>query len=150
MVTKNGLNGRLTATKTKPTPKKRAERDARGRFVDCPGPGRPSRPIEREYLAYLSDAVPLKRWAGIVDKVVDLAEAGERWAVEWLSKYLLGDMSLTDLAVRDMLGIDRNVELRAACQDRMMSEFAKSIDLENLSVLQRAVRILAAEDAEED
>jgi hypothetical protein len=109
---------------TKLAPKKRAMkrkgRDARGRFAEgnSGGPGRPRRAVEREYLAVLSDAVPLARWKKMVGQVADFAEQGERWALEWLSGYLLGEpqtlsLSITELATREALGIDADLELKA-------------------------------------
>jgi hypothetical protein len=95
-------------------------RDTRGRFVEGNpgGPGRPRRAVEREYLAAISDAVPLNLWRGIVLNVVGCAEDGERWAIEWLAKYLLGEpqgvsLTLTELATREHLGIDVERELEA-------------------------------------
>lgn len=98
----------------------RAARRSNGRFAEGNpgGPGRPRRAVEREYLACLSDAMPLKRWQKVVSRVAGRAEKGERWAVEWLSKYLLGEpqtlsLTLTELAQREALGIDPEREIEA-------------------------------------
>ena len=72
------------------------KRSPRGTFAPgtAGGPGRPPRPVERDYLRALSDACPPERWQRIVEKAVQLAEAGDAQARSWLGKYLCGDASL--------------------------------------------------------
>ena len=57
----------------------------------APGPGRPSRPVEKNYLRALCDVCPLDAWGEIVRRAVKDARAGDANAREWLAKYLLGD-----------------------------------------------------------
>jgi hypothetical protein len=83
-----------------------SDRDANGRFRDgCrPGPGRPRRAVERDYLATLADAVPMDRWRAIVDRAVDNASQGDAKARQWISEYLIGKPSgdgLTKLAAAE-------------------------------------------------
>jgi hypothetical protein len=68
------------------------DRDARGRFLPGSpgGPGRPRRAVETDYLAALSEAVPLERWREIVETAVDQAVAGDAKARDWLGSYLAG------------------------------------------------------------
>lgn len=93
------------------------ERDAVGRWAEgnAGGPGRPRRPVEREYLAALSDAVSLETWREIVDKATVDAKNGDGKAREWLTRYLVGEtpLSLTALAVRDLLGVTADREIDA-------------------------------------
>jgi len=128
-------------------------RNSRGQFAEGNpgGPGRPPRPIEREYLAVLSDAVPLARWRKIVDQVADFAEKGERWAVEWIAKYLLGEpaaasLSLTELAMRDGLGIEAGHEIAAegaaVLQPGILEAFARA---DSPTVLDRALKLVSLE-----
>ena len=113
-------NKTIAKTKQKTVAANRKGRDTRGRFTDGNpgGPGRPRRAVEREYLAAMSDAVPPDLWQKIVLRAVGCAEVGERWAIEWLAKYLLGEpqgvsLTLTELATREHLGIDVERELEA-------------------------------------
>jgi hypothetical protein len=68
------------------------DRDANGRFLPGhPGMGgRPRRAVEADYLAALSDRVPMERWDAIVDAMVNKALAGDVRAAEWLGSYLAG------------------------------------------------------------
>jgi hypothetical protein len=67
--------------------------------------GKPTsrRPIEREYLATLNAAVPLKTWQAICKRAADDALAGDAKARDWLAKWLLGLESrlLTVLAAEE-------------------------------------------------
>lgn len=67
-------------------------RDRGGKFAkgNPGGPGRPSRAVERDYLAMLSDRCPPEVWAEVVDRAVEDARKGDAAARAWLSKYLLG------------------------------------------------------------
>lgn len=77
--------------------KRDVKRDERGKFVvgTAPGPGRPPRHVERDYLTVLGAACPLDRWRKIVEAAVERAEAGDPTARQWLSRYLLGDKTLS-------------------------------------------------------
>ena len=81
-------------------------------------PGPPRRAVEREYLATLSEAVPLDAWREIIAAAVEKAKAGDAKARDWLARYLLGEkpMTLTDLAADEAGGfaVERDIE------DRMM------------------------------
>jgi hypothetical protein len=68
------------------------DRAANGRFAPGwrGGPGRPRRVIERDYLAALSEAVPIDRWKKIVERAASDAENGDAKARDWLGSYLLG------------------------------------------------------------
>ncbi|MCE9555663.1 MAG: hypothetical protein K8T91_20125 [Planctomycetes bacterium] len=56
------------------------------------GPGRPRREREREYLAVLSEAVPLDKWRAIVERAVVDATAGDARSRDWISKYLVPEV----------------------------------------------------------
>jgi hypothetical protein len=68
------------------------DRDANGRFAlgNPGGPGRPRRVVEADYLAALSEAVPLEKWHEIVETAVDQAVSGDAKAREWIGSYLAG------------------------------------------------------------
>ncbi len=72
-------------------PKDTLDRDQQGRFApgNTGGPARPRRRTEADYLAALSDQVPLDAWSPIVGRAVGDAIAGDAKAREWLPKYLL-------------------------------------------------------------
>jgi hypothetical protein len=74
------------------------------------GPGRPRRAIEADYLAALSEAVPLESWNAVIAKALEQAQNGDAKAREWLSGYLLpkpGEGSpLADMAAADFLDFD--------------------------------------------
>ena len=68
--------------------------------------GRPKRAVELDYLAALSEAVPLTLWKDICAKAVADAQAGDDKARAWLAKHLIGEGgSLSDLAKLEALGI---------------------------------------------
>jgi hypothetical protein len=52
--------------------------------------------VERDYLRALADACPPERWGKIVEKAVELAEAGDAQARSWLAKYLCGEKTVSD------------------------------------------------------
>jgi hypothetical protein len=85
----------------------KAAHDERGRFtVGNPGgPGRPRRPVEREYLRALNEAVSLDDWKEVVQAAVADAKEGDAKAREWLARYLIGDdpPRLIDLSVDDVV-----------------------------------------------
>ena len=70
--------------------------DSRGRFaVGNPGnpnaQGRPRRVTERDYLIVLTEECPPERWRLICRRATADAEAGDRWAREWVARYLMGN-----------------------------------------------------------
>ena len=86
-------------------------RDPDGRFQKGGkgGPGRPRRAIESDYLAKLSEAVPLSVWQEIVAKAVEDAREGDHAARAWLAGYLCGKLTgdaLRNLAVDEEVGVD--------------------------------------------
>jgi hypothetical protein len=88
-----------------------ADRDDNGRFApgNAGGPGRPRRAIERDYLATLSEAVPLEAWREIVETAVDQARGGDAKAREWLGSHLMGEPTgnaLLKLAAAELVGFD--------------------------------------------
>jgi hypothetical protein len=78
------LNGQEMATCPDRTPNGHFAAGWRG------GPGRPKRVTEVQYLASLSDAVPLETWDRIVRKAVEDALTGDRHARAFLANYLIG------------------------------------------------------------
>jgi hypothetical protein len=93
----------------------RSGRDDRGRFAqgNPGGPGRPRRAVESDYLRSLTDRVTPDVWASIVDAVVTAARSGDMRAVEWLTRYVLGNTppTLFDLAVADAADVDVDAEI---------------------------------------
>ena len=88
-----------------------SDRDPDGRFQKGGkgGPGRPRRAIETDYLAKLSEAVPLALWQEIVAKAVNDAREGDHAARTWLASYLCGKPTgdaLRKLAVDEEVGVD--------------------------------------------
>ena len=79
-----------------------SERTSNGQFApgNAGGPGRPRRAVEKEYLAVLSEAVPLSTWRTIVETAVKQATDGDDKARTWISKYCLGNKptSLLEIA----------------------------------------------------
>jgi hypothetical protein len=90
-------------------------RDRLGRFVEgnCGGPGRPKRPIEREYLGVLNEACSLTDWQAICFKAVQLAKEGDKPARDWLTHLLLGPTppTPTQLAAGEVVGHDRGMDI---------------------------------------
>jgi hypothetical protein len=70
------------------------------------GKGRPPRPIERQYLAALSDAVTLDDWQAVCRRALEDAKAGDAKARDWLARYVLGEhpMKLLHLAAAESAG----------------------------------------------
>jgi len=123
-------------------------RDKAGRFAkgNPGGPGRPPRLIERQYLATISDAVPLNEWQAIVKRAVEDAKTGDAKAREWLSKYLVGEgLTLVELAMRERLGISADLEVSARAEELSESESIRSqLDpFLHKSFLTRALETLA-------
>ena len=92
-------------------------RDDKGQFStgNNYGQGRPPRAVERDYLAALSERLTLDDWRSIVDRAVQDARSGDARARDWLSRYALGSepMSLTALAIRELMGVSSEAELAA-------------------------------------
>lgn len=66
-------------------------RDANGRFL--PGSsGNPTgrRKRKKDYMALLDAACTPTKWKAIVNRAIEDAIGGDRWAREWVSSYLLG------------------------------------------------------------
>lgn len=69
------------------------QRDEKGRFVkghNAPGPGRPPRATEADYLAAMTEIVTLDSWRAIVKRALADALQGDSRARAWLSGYLIG------------------------------------------------------------
>ena len=66
-------------------------RNGKGRFqIGCrPGPGRPARSVEGQYLEATIAGVSVEAWREIVAKARDQAAAGDAKAREWLGRHLL-------------------------------------------------------------
>jgi hypothetical protein len=87
-----------------------------------------SRPVERDYLAALADAVPLETWREICREAAERAKAGDAKARDWLSRLLLGEkpMRLLSLAGDECAGhtaeeeVEREARRRAT--DRALSD----------------------------
>jgi hypothetical protein len=45
------------------------------------------------YLTAVMEACPRDKWQSILSKVVELADGGEQWAVQWLGRYLQPEAS---------------------------------------------------------
>lgn len=94
-------------------------RGAGGKFAagNPGGPGRPARVIEVDYIRRLSAAVTPDKWQKIIAKVVTLAENGERWAVEFIAARVMGQATLTDVAIRDELQVTSDDEVAALARN---------------------------------
>jgi hypothetical protein len=55
------------------------------------GPGRPRRPVEKEYLSALNRLVTLGDWEEIVKRAIVDAKNGDPAARAWLSRHLIGN-----------------------------------------------------------
>lgn len=71
-------------------------RTARGRFANGNkhGSGRPTAVVQRERLDALFSTVTDKKWLAICQTAVTSAVNGDRFAREWLSRYLLPRVDL--------------------------------------------------------
>jgi hypothetical protein len=130
----------------------RAAHDKNGRFAvgNSGGPGRPRRPVEREYLRALNEAVSLDDWKDVVRGALTQAKEGDAKAREWLARYLIGERpaDLIDLWADDVAGVGVGVELVKAlvrfaegCRERLlfhgqdMEEAARMIERNGVSEL---------------
>lgn len=114
------------------------------------GPGRPARAVESDFLRRFAVRCTLERFENIAGKVLELAEQGERWAVELVFKHALGStpLSLVELAALDRLGIDGAAEIQAqvdAERARAKSPFAKKWGEVNTPREQAIENVLLAE-----
>lgn len=109
------------------------ERTSNGRFAagNAGGPGRPKRATEAEYLAVLSDVVSVDRWRIICQGAARAAEAGDRHAREWLSKYLVGDAKSADV---EAAGTPSPELLQAIAADPEYQEFARQRAMQRYGV----------------
>ncbi len=84
------------------------------------GPGRPRRVVETDYLATLSEAVPLDAWQAIVARAVEDAKCGDARARDWLTRYLIGSEPprLLDLAARETRGRGVDDEILTAAKEQ--------------------------------
>ena len=85
-------------------------RDENGRFrPGCPpGPGRPKRAIEIDFLKRLADASE-SRWDEIVATAIEQAVGGDATARAFLARYLIGEVrpgELTRIAAAEARGRD--------------------------------------------
>ncbi len=87
------------------------------------------RPVERDYVAVLGDAITPDVWRVIVDKAVELAKDGEPKAREWVTRLVLGRevMRLSQLARRESQGITAGDEIGAAIAIDHMSALEISL-----------------------
>lgn len=80
------------------------QRDDKGRFVKGQSgnpKGRPPRATELEYLEALKDILPLERFKLIVDSYAKRAERGDTRAAEVLFRYVLPQVSKTEITGKD-------------------------------------------------
>ncbi len=93
-------------------------RDGAGRFAsgNSGGPGRPRRAVEADYLAALGDALTLESWRDIVKGAITAAKSGDDKARAWLSKYALGESSIS------MYELARREALEFSIDDRLVAE----------------------------
>lgn len=78
------------------------KRDTKGRFAEgnSGGPGRPKRATETAYMSVVMQECDFDAWREIVAKAVQDAQAGDRYARQWLTTYLLGEPSPRHFAPR--------------------------------------------------
>lgn len=84
------------AKSAKKAPKEKADKpavwhDENGKFAKG-NPGGPGRPFRRQqrFLVTLNDSVSDSQWKTIIATAVTQAMEGDRYARDWLSKWLLG------------------------------------------------------------
>jgi hypothetical protein len=122
---------RLDGEKTEGTMSDDGRDRQTGRFRpgNAGGPGRPRRATEADYLAALSEAVPMESWRNIVAKALEQAESGDTKAREWLGSYLAGKPTgdaLTRLAVGELTGYDLIAE-KAGDSDPIKMHFGRML-----------------------
>jgi hypothetical protein len=86
------------------------------------------RVIERDYLAALTEAVPLETWREICKKAAEQAKQGYSKPREWLARYLLGEerMELLTLAADEYAGHTADAEVER--QGKRQAEERQSAD----------------------
>jgi hypothetical protein len=92
----------------------------------APGPGRPRRAIEADYLRSISDPIPPEEWKAIVSKAREQALAGDHTARRWLADYLLGPPAadrLLNLPAAELAGFDA-VRDKAVELSRLVNPFS--------------------------
>ena len=75
----------------------RKDRDGKGRFLKgakSPSPGRPPRRVEEQYLAATIGGCSIDEWSAIVAKAVEQASEGDRFARDFLARYLLPEQAI--------------------------------------------------------
>jgi hypothetical protein len=123
----------------------KAGHDKPRRFTVGTGAGaeKPRRPIEREYLRALNEAVSLEDWQEVVRAAVTQAKEGDGKAREWLARYLVGSdpPRLPELFVDDVLvggAIGREM-LKALIRHVKESRYREQFEADEL---QEATRLL--------
>jgi hypothetical protein len=107
------------------------------------GAEKPRRPIEREYLRALNEAVSLEDWQGVVRAAVAQAKEGDGKAREWLARYLIGtepprliDLFVDDVAFAGGIGTEL---LKALIRHVKESQYREQFEADEL---QEATRLL--------
>jgi len=86
------------------------------------------RAIERDYLAALTEAVPLETWREICKMAAAQAKNGHPKARDWLARYLLGEQptDLLSLAADEHAGHTTEAEVerqsKRQAEDRRLSD----------------------------
>ena len=108
---------------------KRTGRDTSGRFTEGNkyGKGRPPSAVEQDYLSVISEVMSLDDWRKVVIRAVEDAQKGNAKARDWVSRYALGKKpkTLTDLAIRDALGVTSAAEIEAKAKEYCSVRSAK-------------------------
>jgi hypothetical protein len=109
-------------------------RNADGTFCKGgrPGPGRPARLVERQFLQVFSDSVSLEDWRKVVESAVQNAVKGDARARDWLGRYLMGNdrsdpTPLKTNAVLERRGIDVETELNDLSQSVQAVYFQQEV-----------------------
>jgi hypothetical protein len=96
--------------------------------------GRQRRPVERDYLAALSDAVPLETWREICREAAERAKAGDAKARDWLARHLLGEkpILLVHLAADERVGFTAEDEIEQQGKAREQARILADLCLPSL------------------
>lgn len=98
------------------------ERDSQGRFLPgCrPGPGNPFSRQANTLRAELYKAVTVDDFKAIAAKLVELARAGEKWAIKELLDRLIGRPAIGAWALAlDAELADRNIDLASLTDEEL-------------------------------